>query len=87
MIYSFKIPVKAVPYDMMLAVHSRIRYVTEGLTLVYVRDMYLDCGNPDGFERIKDSDACVGIGGGIYNDAVILFICCLNELYYLTLMV
>ena len=51
--------------------HARIGYLPEGFSCRDVGDMHLDRRQGNGLEGIEDGNACMGVGGGIDDDAVV----------------
>ena len=61
--------------------------LAEILAGVDVAEVHLDGGDADGLERVENGDAGVGVGGGVYDDAVDALICALDGVDYRALVV
>ena len=47
-----------------------VAYLSEVFSFFHLRYVYLDKGDSYRLECVEDSNACMGIGGGIYDDPV-----------------
>lgn len=51
---------------------GKLRFMTERLTRMHVRDMYFDDRGGDGRDRVTKRDRRVRVGTGIENDAFVI---------------
>ena len=73
--------------DRLFTIHAGIGYLPKGFSLGHIRDVYLHGRNADGFQRVQNGDAGVGIGGRIDDDAIIFAVRTLNLIHETTFVI